>query len=453
MPLSEISNFDMPVPRSVRAYLTKYGVKSWKLALAEKRKWNAVIVIPAINEFENIKTLLASLAQNDRKYFSETLVIFVINNIPGVTDEIKSNNATAVKFIKDIIEGRNNQQAGRLDGLSIGLVDASSEGKELPEKDGGVGLARKTGMDLALNILDYDSPRKKILVCLDADCTVSPNYITEVIENFNSRNISAAGIYFEHPLATAPHAEAIICYEIFLRYYVLGLRYAESPYSFHTIGSSMACDYESYIKIGGMNKRKAAEDFYFLEKLSKSVKVESVTSAIVYPSGRPSWRVPFGTGRSVTRYLSNEKNEYLLYSPASFDILKEWLCAFHNQNIYDAHRYLEVAKEISPELDKFLIEQNFVNEWSNILKNSKNAAQINKQKSLWFDGFRTLKFIHHLRDSSRPLEDMFPVLDRIFERLGIVPPARTELIPPVAVQTEYLQILRNLDKQNKLNMP
>lgn len=452
MPLSEISNFDMPVPMGVLAYLTKYGAKSWKLTLPKNRKWNSVIVVPALNEFENIKTLLASLAQNDRKYFSETLIIFVVNNVSTVPDEVKLNNAAAVKFISDVIEGKNSPQEVFLD-LSIGLLDASSEGKELPEKDGGVGLARKIGMDLALNVLDYDSPRKKILICLDADCTVSPNYITEVIENFNSRNISAAGIYFEHPLETAPHTEAIICYEIFLRYYVLGLRYAGSPYAFHTIGSSMACDYESYIKIGGMNKRKAAEDFYFLEKLSKSVKVESIISAMVYPSGRPSWRVPFGTGRSVSRYLNNEKNEYLLYSPASFDILKEWLCVFHNQNIYDADKYVELAKEISPELGRFLIEQNFAKEWSNILKNSGSAAQISMQKSLWFDGFRTLKFIHHLRDSSHPLVDMFPALDRIFEQLGIVPPARTELIPPVPVQTKYLQILRNLDKQNKLNMP
>ena len=59
-----------------------------------------------------------------------------------------------------------------MSGLNIGFVDAASAGKELPQKDAGVGLARKIGMDLALLIFDYDPPGKKILVCLDADCTV-----------------------------------------------------------------------------------------------------------------------------------------------------------------------------------------------------------------------------------------------------------------------------------------
>ena len=36
---------------------------------------------------------------------------------------------------------------------------------------------------------------------------------------------------------------AIICYETFLRYYVMCLRYAGSYYAFHTIGSAMACDH------------------------------------------------------------------------------------------------------------------------------------------------------------------------------------------------------------------
>lgn len=451
MPLLEISSFDLPIPENVSSYLHKYGTKSWKLTLSEKRKWNNAIVVPALDEFENIKMLLASLAHNDRKYFSETLIIFVVNNIASVNEEVKLNNSVTMRFIENIINDKGAPHEVTRSGLSIGFVDASSSGNELPEKEGGVGLARKIGMDLALNILDYNSSRKKTLICLDADCTVSSNYITEIVENFNMRNISAASIYFEHPVESLQFPEAIINYEIFLRYYVLGLKYAGSPYAFHTIGSSMACDYESYIKIGGMNKRKAAEDFYFLEKLSKSVKVSNINEAAVYPSGRSSWRVPFGTGRSVIRFMNNERNEYLLYSPVSFDILKEWLKIFHNTDILKTEDYLMHAREISPELSCFLTERNFLKEWTNILKNSKSEEQINKQKALWFDGFKTLKLIHHLRDKMYPLKDMFPALDEMFQKYGIILPQRTELIPPVSVQTEYLQILRKLDgKINQL---
>ncbi len=87
----------------------------------------------------------------------------------------------------------------------------------------------------------------------------------------------------------------------------------------------MICSYDSYIKTEGMNKRKAAEDFYFLEKLAKNFPITKIESATVYPSGRSSWRVPFGTGQRVTRFLAKGQNEYLLYSTESFRILKLWL--------------------------------------------------------------------------------------------------------------------------------
>ena len=179
-------------------------------------------------------------------------------------------------------------------GLKIGLIDASSAGKELPQKDAGVGLARKIGMDLALLILDYNSPRKKILICLDADCTVDKIILTEIVNNFNARNLSAAVVNYSHRIENCnEELKAIICYEIFLRYYELGLKYAKSPYAFPTIGSTIACDYESYIKSEGMNKRKAAEDFYFLEKLAKNYPVErlKLQPFILLPGGPGGFRL------------------------------------------------------------------------------------------------------------------------------------------------------------------
>ena len=88
--------------------------------------------------------------------------------------------------------------------------------------------------------------------------------LTSIVDEFNKRNLSAAVVNFRHNIEEdSPTTAAIICYEIFLHYYVLGLKYANSPFAFHTIGSTMICDHESYIKVEGMNKKKAAEDFYF----------------------------------------------------------------------------------------------------------------------------------------------------------------------------------------------
>ncbi len=162
-------------------------------------------------------------------------------------------------------------------GLSIALIDASSKGKELGEKDSGVGFARKIGLDLALTAFDYSIKKKKIMIWLDADCKVDKNYLCTVVDEFNNKNLSAATINFSHDVSgTGELTKAIIPYEIFLRYYVLGLKYAKSPYAFHTIGSTIAVDHNAYIKAGGMNKKKAAEDFYFLQKVAKNYKINKI---------------------------------------------------------------------------------------------------------------------------------------------------------------------------------
>jgi len=60
------------------------------------------------------------------------------------------------------------------------LVDAATERKEFNDDEGGVGLARKIGMDTALQIFDYSIPGKKLIISLDADCLVEENYLSEI---------------------------------------------------------------------------------------------------------------------------------------------------------------------------------------------------------------------------------------------------------------------------------
>jgi hypothetical protein len=211
---------------------------------------------------------------------------------------------------------------------------------------------------------------------------------------------------------------AIICYEIFLRYYVLGLMYAGSGYAIHTIGSTMICDHESYIKVEGMNKKKAAEDFYFMEKLSKNYKVHKIESAKVFPSSRGSWRVPFGTGQRVNRHLAGTHNEYLLYSPESFEVLKNWLELFNSPVKHSAVEYLSGAKDINISLYNFLIENKFEENWNKIKDNCINDTQLAKQKHSWFDGFKTLKLIHYLRDNGLPQVDMYQAVEMMLGKFG-----------------------------------
>lgn len=426
------------LPQYVKKYIDKFGISGWEIFKGEDKCYKQIIVIPAVQEFENIKKLIASLSQNENTYFSKTLILFSINSIENASSEVVNENQNTIDYLTSLIKQNSI--------LNIALVDINSPGKQMPEKEGGVGLARKIAMDLALIEFDYADHSKNILVCLDADCEVENNYIGEIYKYFNDKKCSAAYVQFEHMLSgNRSNDLAIICYEMFLRYYVLGLQYADSPYAFHTIGSTMACDTETYVKIQGMNKKKAAEDFYFMEKLSKNVEIEKIDGTKVFPSSRSSWRVPFGTGRSVMRYLAEERDEYLLYSPKSFYILKEWVNYYHSSSVLSAEEYLRAAKSIHDELFNFLIQNNFEASWQKIVNNSNSDVQINIQKKYWFDGFRTLKLIHHLRDKAHPLINMFDALDEMFENLGSERIERFgKEIPSFENQLKYLNLLREL---------
>jgi hypothetical protein len=434
---------------NVTKYLLKYSSAKWNLEITCSSNIDSVIVIPAISEFQNLYSLLKSLAKNDNKYFPSTLIIFVINNSVSSNDDVKENNQKNIELIRSIIYKNGENEFIKeiiTSGLRFALVDASSAGREIPDKEAGVGFARKIGMDLALTVFNYSSQKKKLIICLDADCTVQNNYLTEVVDNFNEKNLSAAVINFEHNITEEKNTKAIICYEILLRYYTLGLHFANSPFAYQVVGSTVACDYETYIKVEGMNKRKAAEDFYFLEKIAKRVLIEKIKSTKVFPSSRSSWRVPFGTGQRVARFLSKFQNEYLLYDPETFLILRDWLKVFNSPEALSCEEYLSLAEEINVSLHQFLIDNKFEIVWNKILNSSKSQEQINKQKNNWFDAFRTLKFVHYLRDNVFQLINMFDALDNIltYYNYSLIAKREKNEIPKIEDQVIYLRILRGL---------
>jgi hypothetical protein len=438
------------LPENVQKYLEKYGCERWELEIGTEQKFDCIIVVPAIAEYDNLINLLYSLSENKFNKDYNVAVIFVINSIETSSQKVKAENKKTFELFREVLNKNSSYhpvvEKINSTGLTIGFIDASSDGKEMPEKTGGVGLARKIGLDLALTIFDYTKPEKKIIVCLDADCTIEKNYVEEIIDTFNSRNIKAATINYEHLLPEDEEKlKAIICYEIILRYYELGLKYAGSEYAIQIVGSTMACDYEAYIKVEGMNKKKAGEDFYFLEKIIKNYEIKRISSTKVFPEGRPSWRVPFGTGQRINRFLSKSQNEYLLYNPETFATLKKWLELFNSRNTFPTKDYLQKAKEIHQELFIFLKQQNFENDWEKISANSKEVKHLHSQKIKWFDGFRTLKLIHHLRDTAFPQINMFDALDIFFKQLNLSTiKERTKDIPEISIQLKYLQTLRNV---------
>ena len=404
-------------PASVLNYLQTKAADNWQLECQESTGIEMVVVVPCICEFENIKLLLDSLARNSKSSLQKTLVIFVINNSVSSSSEVKADNKSCIDYLRKIIYKNFSDDISKYfseSGIRIGLIDAATSGKEFNNKIASVGLARKIGMDSSLQIFDYSKPGKKIIICLDADCVVDENYLQEIQNTFNEQECFCALVDFEH---TLPEEETkkvgILSYEIFLRHYVTGLLFADSSFAFHTIGSTIICEYNAYTKIGGMNSKKAAEDFYFLQKLAKNYEIHQIWKTKVKPSSRDSWRVPFGTGKSMTDFSSGKK-EILVFDPEIYLILKKWLLLFNSDLILNPDNILKQSKIIHPELYSFLDSRRFTEEWNKILQNSKSEKQLHYQRKNWFDAFKTLKLIHHLRDTSFPMMDVIDGVKKLF---------------------------------------
>ena len=437
----------MKIPEKVNKYLRKKASGKWKLEWKRTDNIENIVVVPAIAEFNNIQNVLESLSKNEEHILDKTLILFVINNLNSSTGEVKSDNSESINFLSNLVLGDTPclpSTSSISTTLKVGYIDASSDGNALDSKSGGVGLARKIGMDLALTAFNYSSNKKHIIISLDADCIVENNYLSAIINAFNKLNLNAATVEFSHTAISQSDSENILKYEIFLRYYVIGLLYAKSQFAFHTIGSAIACDSEAYLKVGGMNTRQAAEDFYFLQKLAKIYRIYKINSTIVKPSGRQSWRVPFGTGKSIMDF-QNKRRQFLLHDSNIFIILKDWIELFNSDYALSTEILYQKAKAIHPELYNYLVQRDFPAKWEKILANCTSEKQLNHQKINWFDALNTLKLIHHLRDTSFPMQDADMALRNMLNLIGYDIEADSEIQLEKRDLRKYLNTLIKIE--------
>jgi len=248
----------------------------------------------------------------------------------------------------------------------------------------GVGLARKTGMDEAVRRFSLIDNAEGIILSLDADCTVELNYFCAVLSEFSKgKERKACSICFEHPLKGNDFQENIYLhialYELHLRYYFQGLKYSGFPYVYHTVGSAMAVRAAEYVSSGGMNRRQAGEDFYFIQKLVPSGGYFSLNTTTVYPSPRPSFRVPFGTGASVSKLADGDKVSYLTYNLCAFGELRTLFGML--ENIYAGREdEIDIIYSDLPEGVKiFIAEAEWIEKIIEIKRNLEQQAQGKKR--------------------------------------------------------------------------
>ncbi len=353
---------------------------------------DCVFVIPALAEsaclFDTLTALCISAAQTQ----AHVQVIVVVNNrVPShcTPAELEDNAATLAALAR-------HATADTFAPLPLAWVDASSPGNALPAREG-VGLARKLGADHGLRLLWQAKRPDAPIVHLDADSPPAPHYCRALLDFYTT--VTRAGGYaaYAHSIdaPSTPAGRTMIAYEIYMRCHELGLRYAGSPYAYPALGSIMSSTAHAYAAAGGMNRRCAGEDFYFMQQLVKTGSLEAIPDALVHPSGRSSQRTPFGTGRVVA-----SGDDILLYSPETYTLLKGWL-ALATANIMDAGVALQqAAAAMHPELARFLDARNFADAWESIAATHHTPARRLHQFHVWFDGLRTIQLIHHLRDVS-----------------------------------------------------
>jgi hypothetical protein len=402
------------LPHKIAKYLSSRTIQGpWLSIGCTERGFAGAVVIPALAESAHLFDTLRSLAENPAEFLSRFLVLVVVNNRQDAPVADKADNRITLE--------RLSTGDPSLGELHLAWVDAASEGFELPDGKGGVGLARKIGFDLVLPRLDFTSS-DPILVALDGDTLVQPDYLPALVRHFDSSRAGGAVIPFRHqPGKTPEESEAIRRYELFLRSYVLGLSAAGSPYAFHTVGSAMACTASAYAGIGGMNTRVAAEDFYFLQQLKKTSAIAQVTGTAVLPSARSSHRVPFGTGKSVSRLLAGEESAVLFYRPECFAILGQWLSLVKENLDTEGSAIRDRADGISPHLGEYLDGARFVEGWEKLRKNSRDRTSLLAAFHAWFDGLRTLKLVHHLSEDPLPRGTPHDLLPPLLAWAGLEP--------------------------------
>jgi hypothetical protein len=350
-----------------------------------------IVVIPAIGEPDLIRTIES--LWNCTRPSKPIEIIVVINSSENSDPEIIEINLKNNDLIRQWAINYNT------DLLKINAIFVP----EIPRKDAGAGFARKTGMDEAIRRYIWAGKNNGIISSLDADALVAKNYLVEIEKLFDwDPKCNACSIYFEHPVEGSLFDEnvykVITDYELHLRYYKQMLKYIGFPYYHHTVGSSFAASARSYCRQGGMNKKKAGEDFYFLHKLMPLGNYYELNTTCVYPSPRPSDRVPFGTGATIKEYATNSPKEYLTYHFAAFHPL---IKLFSEKELFYKNNEEDIVKQISGYdrvLSEFLESNAFKSAIFEINSNTNNIQSFNKRFFTWFDAFRIIKYLNHAHE-------------------------------------------------------
>jgi glycosyltransferase involved in cell wall biosynthesis len=347
-----------------------------------------IVVIPCYKEPALLRTL-QSLYQC-RRPECVTEILVVINHPDNAPDEAKKQNE------KSLLDARLWIGAHTGDRLHFHVICLP----DVPVKTAGVGLARKTGMDEAVFRFHSHGVSDGVIIGFDADAVCDENYLEEIERAFfDGGNIHGASIYYEHPVEgdefDAEVYKGVLLYELHLRYLNQAMRYTGFPYACHTVGSAFAVRAAVYAKQGGMNRRKAGEDFHFLHKIIPLGNFKEINTTRVIPSPRESDRVPFGTGASMRQWLSKGETALFTYALDAFIELKRFFdlvpCFFNtNPELIE-----QQCVSLAPAIHTYLQQNNYIGHIMEANNNSASFEAFAKRFFTWFDGLQMVKYLNY----------------------------------------------------------
>ncbi|MBQ6237837.1 MAG: hypothetical protein IJK07_06435 [Bacteroidales bacterium] len=336
------------------------------------------VAVPMLAELENIQVLIDLFRRQTFKDFS---LYFCVNNPDGWADsddptqrQMYADNQSTLEYLREL-------QLSSID-FKIVVLDFSSPGRGWKGRKRGVGWARKE----LFAAIDADCGDDELVVSLDADTVFAETYLESVLCTMNSHpECNALCVPYYHPLSGNEQQDrAMLRYEIYMRHYLLSLLESDNLYAFTALGSAMVFPLWAYRRVGGITPLQGGEDFYLMQKFAKTGRVLLSCNEIVRPQGRPSLRVPFGTGPAIAKGLDSMDSTYPLYPAEGFRSVAETFALF--PDLYE--------KDIETPMSDFLRQQLKTDDlWQPLRKNFKTRDLFVHACQERVDGLRILQYL------------------------------------------------------------
>lgn len=354
------------------------------------------VAIPAMDEADFLPATLTALACQETALPYE---VYVCVNQPDNYWEIPAkrgvceHNQATLAFLHDYAF------------LTLHILDFSSRGRGWQGKKQGVGFARKVLFERILTDADADD----IIVSLDADTLIKPLYLQSVADNFSQNpEIQAIAVPYYHQLSDGDETQnrAMLRYELYMRNYAVNLLTINSPYGFTALGSAIAMRAKALRKIGNITPLQSGEDFYLVQKFCKMGGLSLFNTEAVYPAGRYSDRVPFGTGPAMAQGVKGVWDSYPIYPHRCFEPIRD--AYNHIRKLYEG-RFVSSDNDFLRFLQKDADKKDI---WTDIRHNVSDFDHFVKAFHQKADGLRILQYVRS-RYKQNPVKEEIALYDNL----------------------------------------